>query len=139
MRVLAFIIAYVLTSTFAEAASYTAVCRNISGMRVDSDGTKINSESDRVTGAVWVFNWNDADRSVRMDLQHSGGARLTQSGAHVATIEGAVTFVSVLSGAVWTYTIYPNGRDNLLVTQHTTTNTGAALAGKLMTGVCTPR
>lgn len=125
--------------TPALGANYTAVCENITGVRVDDIGSKVEYDGDQVRGGTWTFRWSDENQEVHMIMQNSrsaGGAQFTQPGYRITKGGNEVTFISPLSEAVWVYTIYGNGGNRLLVTQHTTTATGDRLSGKMMTGVC---
>lgn len=123
----------------ALSRTYTAVCENIGGVRVDETGSGAELDKDEVKGGTWTFRWSDENNQVQMIMQNSrgaGGAQFTQPGVRITNEAGNVTFVSLPDGAVWVYTLYPHEGDNLLVTQHTTTTKGDRLSGKMMTGQC---
>ncbi len=122
----------------ALSRTYTAVCENISGVRLDDTGSQVELDNDQVRGATWTFRWSDENPAVEMIMQNSrgaGGAQFSQQGMRLT--DGAiVTIASTLQEALWVYTIYRKGGNRLLVTQHTTTATGDRLSGKMMAGVC---
>jgi hypothetical protein len=124
--------------TPALGTNYTAVCEDIAGVRVDDTGSGLELDKDQVRGATWTFRWSDENPTVEMIMQNSrgaGGAQFTQQGMRLT--DGAiVTIASTLQEALWVYTIYRNGGNRILVTQHTTTATGDRLSGKMMAGVC---
>jgi len=122
----------------AISRTYTAVCENITGVRLDDTGARVELDNDQVRGATWTFRWSDENPSVEMIMQNSrgaGGAQFTQQGMRL-TDGDIVTFASTLQEALWVYTLYRNGGNRILVTQHTTTATGDRLSGKMMAGVC---
>lgn len=121
----------------ADASEFTAVCSDISGVRVDEDTTGLSFDKDAIKGATWTMTFSDHESEVRMIMQNSassGGRQFTQSGIKIS--QNPLTWVSVLGGAVWTYSFYTQGK--LLVTQHTTGNDDRSLSGKLMTAKCRP-
>jgi hypothetical protein len=124
--------------TPALGATYTAVCEDIAGVRVDDTGLGLELDKDQVRGATWTFRWSDANADVQMIMQNSraaGGAQFTQQGIRL-TDGNIITIVATLPKALWAYTLYMNGDNRLLATQHTTTASGERLSGKMMTGIC---
>ena len=120
----------------ATAQQFSAVCSNLSGTRVEDQGSKPRFEPDAVSGAPWVYGWDLKTKkaTVTFPTKASGGQPNTQKGTVSFHRGGFFTIVSLLPGAVWTHVIYADtGR--LLVTQSTTKNS-ADLSGRMLVGTC---
>ena len=120
----------------ATAQQFSAVCSNLSGTRVEDQGSKPRFEPDAVSGAPWVYGWDlkTNKATVTFPTKASGGQPNTQKGTVSFHRGGFFTIVSLLPGAVWTHVIYADtGR--LLVTQSTTKNS-ADLSGRMLVGTC---
>ena len=121
----------------ATARQFSAVCSNLSGTRVEDQGSKPRFEPDAVSGASWAYGWDLKTKkaTVTFPTKASGGQPNTQKGTVSFHRGGFFTIVSLLPGAVWTHVIYADtGR--LLVTQSTTKNS-ADLSGRMLVGTCT--
>lgn len=131
------LIALTIISNPASARQWSAVCSNLSGVRVDDPGTEPAFSQDAVRGASWAYTWNTATKKGTLTLpasHASDGRAHKQEGVVNVHRGGFVTIVSSLPGAVWTHAIYPEtGR--LLAFQSTTKN-GAALSGRMLVGTC---
>ena len=132
------LLALTLAAEPASARQWSAVCSNLSGVRVDDQVTEPAFTQDAVKGASWAYSWNmDTKKAVlTLPASHaSDGQSHKQEGVVSSHRGGFFTIVSSLPGAVWTHTIYTDtGR--LLVTQSTTRNS-AALSGRMLVGTCT--
>ena len=120
----------------ATAQQFSAVCSNLSGTRVEDQGSKPRFEPDAVSGAPWIYGWDLKTKkaTVTFPTKASGGQPNTQKGTVSFHRGGFFTIVSLLPGAVWTHVIYADtGR--LLVTQSTTKNS-ADLSGRMLVGTC---
>ena len=125
-----------LAASPAAAQQFYAVCSNLSGTRVEDQGSKPRFVSDAVSGASWTYAWDlkTNKATVTFPTKASGGQPNTQKGTVSFHRGGFFTIVSLLPGAVWTHTIYADtGR--LLVTQSTTKNS-ADLSGRMLVGTC---
>lgn len=127
-----------------EAASrgepvFSAICKDISGFRVDEEGGTIQTDKDGfASGTTWSYSWTMGQQEATLILQSgraSGGTPTTER-ALVTTHGPNVTFISPLSGAVWLHTIFPKA-GRVLVTQHTGHGQlDDRLSGKMMWGRC---
>jgi hypothetical protein len=131
------LMALTLAAEPASARQWSAVCSNLSGVRVDDQGTVPAFVQDAIPGASWAYSWNTDTRKAALILpasHASDGRSHKQEGVVSSHRGGFFTIVSSLPGAVWTHTIYTDtGR--LLVTQSTTRNS-AALSGRMLVGTC---
>ena len=130
------LIAFPLAASPVAAQQFSAVCSNLSGTRVEDQGSKPRFEPDAVSGAPWVYGWDLKTKkaTVTFPTKASGGQPNTQKGTVSFHRGGFFTIVSLLPGAVWTHVIYADtGR--LLVTQSTTKNS-ADLSGRMLVGTC---
>ena len=134
--VTAFLAATLVTP--ASARQWSAVCTNLSGMRVDEADAEPAFTEDAVRGAAWTYTWDTASKKARLTLpasHASDGKAHRQDGVVSAHRGGFYTIVSSLPGAVWTHAIYPEtGR--LLATQ-STTKSGTRFSGRMLVGTCT--
>ena len=132
------LIALTLVANPASARQWSAVCSNLSGVRVDDPGTEPAFAQDAVEGASWAYSWNTVTKKATLILpasHASDGRSHKQEGVVSVHRGGFYTIVSSLPGAVWTHAIYPDtGR--LLASQSTTKN-GAVLSGRMLVGTCT--
>jgi hypothetical protein len=131
------LIALTLSTNSANARQWSAVCSNLSGVRVDDPGTEPAFSQDAIRGASWAYTWNTATKKATLTLpasHASDGRRHKQEGVVSVHRGGFFTVVSSLPGAVWTHAIYPDtGR--VLASQSTTKN-GAVLSGRMLVGTC---
>jgi hypothetical protein len=122
----------------ASARQWSAVCSNLSGVRVDDPGAEPAFAQHAVRGASWAYSWNTDTKKATLTLpasHASDGRSHKQEGVVSVHRGGFFTIVSRLPGAVWTHAIYPDtGR--LLASQSTTRN-GAVLSGRMLVGTCT--
>ena len=127
------LVALTLATSPATARQFSAVCSNLSGVRVsDSAFTP-----DAVEGASWAYTWDVETKRATLIFQTSkaaGGLPNTQKGTVSVHRGGFFTMVTSLPGAVWTHTIYADS-GRLLVTQSTTKNS-ADLSGRMLVGTC---
>jgi hypothetical protein len=127
------LVALTLTTCPVAARQFSAMCSNLSGVRVsDSAFTP-----DAVEGASWAYTWDVETKKATLIFQTSkaaGGLPNTQKGTVSAHRGGFFTMVTSLPGAVWTHTIYADS-GRLLVTQSTTKNS-ADLSGRMLVGTC---
>ena len=127
------LVALTLTTCPVAARQFSAMCSNLSGVRVsDSAFTP-----DAVEGASWAYTWDVETKKGTLIFQTSkatGGLPNTQKGTVSAHRGGFFTMVTSLPGAVWTHTIYADS-GRLLVTQSTTKNS-ADLSGRMLVGTC---
>jgi hypothetical protein len=127
------LVALVLGTCPAEARQFSAVCTNLSGVRVNDSAFT----PDAVEGASWAYTWDVETKKATLIFQTSkaaGGLPNTQKGTVSAHRGGFFTMVTSLPGAVWTHTIYADS-GRLLVTQSTTKNS-ADLSGRMLVGTC---
>jgi len=129
---------FATTTSPASARQWSAVCSNLSGVRVDDPGAEPTFTQDVLKGASWAYSWNTDTRKATLILpasHASDGRSHKQEGVVSVHRGGFFTIVSSLPGAVWTHAIYPEtGR--LLATQSTTKN-GTVLSGRMLVGTCT--
>ena len=126
-----------LAASPVAAQQFSAVCSNLSGMRVDERGGQPSFSRDAVEGASWAYTWDLKSKKATLIFQTSkaaGGLPNTQKGTVSAHRGGFFTMVTSLPGAVWTHTIYADS-GRLLVTQSTTKNS-ADLSGRMLVGTC---
>ena len=132
------LIALTLATSPASARQWSAVCSNLSGVRVDDPGAEPTFTQDVLKGASWAYSWNTDTRKATLILpasHASDGRSHKQEGVVSVHRGGFFTIVSSLPGAVWTHAIYPEtGR--LLASQSTTKN-GTVLSGRMLVGTCT--
>jgi hypothetical protein len=131
------LVALMLTTCPVAARQFSAVCSNLSGVRVSDTGTRHAFTPDAVEGASWAYTWNVETKQATLIFQTSkaaGGLPNTQKGTVSAHRGGFFTMVTSLPGAVWTHTIYADS-GRLLVTQSTTKNS-ADLSGRMLVGTC---
>ena len=121
----------------ASASQITAVCKDISGIRLDDEAGSLKIDKDRLVGVSWAYTGDSETNDGTLILQNSrsAGSNPRVEKAPVKQMRSDHwTFVSVLSDGVWVHSLYPaTGR--LLVMQSTSGNTNA-LAGKMMSGKC---
>jgi hypothetical protein len=124
--------------TPASARQWSAVCTNLSGVRVEESASDPAFTEDAVKGATWAYSWNTATKKGTLTLpasHASDGKAHKQEGVVSAHRGGFYTIVSSLPGAVWTHAIYPEtGR---LLASQSTTKSGTRLAGRMLVGTCT--
>src|SRR3954468_10223573 len=122
----------------ATAQRFSAVCSNLSGTRVEDQGTRPRFDPDAVRTTPWAYTWDLKTSKATVTFQSSRSATgkpFNQTGTVSSHRGGFFTIVSLLPGAVWTHTLYADtGR--LLVTQSTTKNS-ADLSGRMLVGTCT--
>ena len=131
------LIALPLAASSAAAQQFSAVCSNLSGMRVDERGGQPTFSRDAVEGASWAYTWDLKSKKATLIFQTSaaaGGRPNTQNGVVNFHRGGFFTIVTPLPGAVWTHAIYADS-GRLLVTQSTTKNS-ADLSGRMLVGTC---
>ena len=132
------LIALTLGADPAAARQFSAVCSNLSGVRVDDTAPEPVFTRDAIAGATWTYTWNVETKKASLTLPastSSDGRPHTQPGVVSFHRGGFFTIVSSLPGAVWTHALYTDtGR--LLVTQSTTKNS-ADLSGRMLVGTCT--
>jgi hypothetical protein len=131
------LVALTLGTCPVEARQFSAVCSNLSGVRVNDTGSRHAFTPDAVEGASWAYTWNVETKQATLIFQTSkaaGGLPNTQKGTVSAHRGGFFTMVTSLPGAVWTHTIYADS-GRLLVTQSTTKNS-ADLSGRMLVGTC---
>ena len=131
------LIALTLGTCPVAARQFSAVCSNLSGVRVNDNATRHAFTPDSIDGASWAYTWDVETKQATLIFQTSkaaGGLPNTQKGSVSFHRGGFFTIVSSLPGAVWTHAIYADtGR--LLVTQSTTKNS-ADLSGRMLVGSC---
>ena len=122
----------------AGAKPWTAVCSNLSGMKVDEAGGQPAFANDAIEGATWRYDWDSTSRKATLTLpasHASDGKAHMQEGVANSHKGGFYTIVSSLPGAVWTHAIYPEtGR---LLAVQSTTKGGTGLSGRMLVGSCT--
>jgi len=132
------LIALTLATSPASARQWSAVCSNLSGVRVDDPAAEPTFTQDVLKGASWAYSWNTDTRKATLILpasHASDGRSHKQQGVVSVHRGGFFTIVSSLPGAVWTHAIYPEtGR--LLASQSTTKN-GTVPSGRMLVGTCT--
>jgi hypothetical protein len=123
--------------TPASATQWSAVCSNLSGVRVDDSGTEPVFTQDAVKGASWAYSWNTSTKKATLTLpasHASDGKSHKQEGVVSVHRGGFFTIVSSLPGAVWTHALYPEaGR---LLASQSTTKSGTAFSGRMLVGTC---
>ena len=132
------LIALTLVTYPASARQWSAVCTNLSGVRIDESGTEPAFAQDSARGASWAYSWNTDTKKATLTLpasHASDGRSHKQEGVVSVHRGGFFTIVSLLPGAVWTHAIYPE-TSRLLAVQSTTRN-GAMLSGRMLVGTCT--
>jgi hypothetical protein len=67
----------VLDSWAAHAATFSALCSNIEGFRIDQNGKTFQVEKDRVLGGTWAYSWGGKARTGTIILQNSISAGST--------------------------------------------------------------
>ena len=121
----------------AGAREWSAVCSNLSGVRVEDAATEAAFSEDAVAGATWTYSWNTTSKraSLLLPASHaSDGKPHKQEGVVTAHRGGFYTIVSSLPGAIWTHAIYPEtGR---LLASQSTTKGGTRLSGRMLVGTC---
>ena len=131
------LIALTLSTNAVNARQWSAVCSNLSGVRVDDPGTEPSFVQDAVRGASWAYTWNTATKKATLTLpasHASDGRPHKQEGVVTVHRGGFFTIFSSLPGAVWTHAIYPDtGR---VLASQSTTNNGAVLSGRMLVGTC---
>lgn len=124
-------------ATPASARQWSAVCSNLTGVRVEDDGQNPAFTQDAIQGASWAYRWDTVTKKATLTLPAShafDGKPHQQDGVVSPHRGGFYTIVSSLPGAVWTHAIYPEtGR--LLATQ-STTKSGTSLSGRVLVGTC---
>ena len=124
-------------ATPASARQWSAVCSNLTGVRVGETGTEPAFTPDAIKGASWAYNWNSASKKATLILpasHASDGKSHKQEGVVSAHKGGFFVIVSVLPGAVWTHSIYPETGQLLAV--QSTTKSGTSLSGRMLVGTC---
>jgi hypothetical protein len=124
----------------ASARQWSAICSDLSGMRVDDPGGEPAFSEDAIKGASWAYSWDTTTRKATLTLpasHASDGKAHKQEGVVSSHRGGFYTIVSSLPGAVWTHTIYPE-TGQLLATQ-STTKSGTRLSGRMLVGTCSIR
>jgi hypothetical protein len=128
----------VMFGSSAKAKVLSASCSNIHGLRIDDTGSKLETDTDQLTGATWAYSWELGKNEAVLMLQGTRGTSPTTERAFVHAMQGGtVSFISLLGGATWVHTLYLTNR-KLLVSQHTI-GIGAnesRLSGKIMAGDC---
>jgi len=130
-------IALALGTDPAAARQFSAVCSNLSGMRVEDSAAESAFRRDAVAGAAWTYSWDMESKKATLTFpasQSSDGRPHTQQGIVSFHRGGFFTIVSALPGALWTHAIYTDS-GRLLVTQ-TTTKNSAELSGRMLVGTC---
>lgn len=135
-RVTATLVALTLTDA-ASARQWSAVCSNLSGVRVDDSGGEPAFAEDSVKGASWTYSWDTTTKKATLILpasHASDGKAHKQEGIVSVHRGGFFTIVSSLPGAVWTHAIYPE-TGQVMASQSTTRN-GTRLSGRMLVGTC---
>src|SRR4051812_25500102 len=104
------LIALTLVTSPASARQWSAVCFNLSGVRVDDPGAEPTFTQDVLKGASWAYSWNTDTGKATLILpasHASDGRSHKQEGVVSVHRGGFFTIVSSLPGAVWTHAIYP--------------------------------
>ncbi|MBM0206738.1 hypothetical protein JNW90_29790 [Micromonospora sp. STR1s_5] len=130
------LVALMLT-TPAIARPSSAVCSNLSGVRVDDPGEEPAFVDDAVKGATWTYSWDMATKKATLTLpaSHSpDGKAHKQEGVVSAHRGGFYTIVSSLPGAVWIHAIYPE--TGQVLASQSTTKSGTRLSGRMLVGTC---
>ena len=130
-------IALTLGASPVAARQFSAVCSDLSGIRVDDHGTQHKFSPDSVEGASWAYTWDPDTKQATLIFQSSkaaGGTPHTQKGVVSFHRGGFFTIVSLLPGAVWTHALYADA-GRLLVTQ-STTKSSTELSGRMLVGTC---
>src|SRR4051812_46171765 len=112
----------------ATAQQFSAVCSNLSGTRVEDQGSKPRFNPDAVSGASWAYGWDLKTKkaTVTFPTKASGGQPNTQKGTVSFHRGGFFTIVSLLPGAGWTHAIYADtGRPKRSKNTPSSTITGA--------------
>ena len=120
------LIALTLAAEPASARQWSAVCSNLTGVRVDDQVTEPAFTQDAIKGASWAYSWNPDTKKAFLILpasHASDGRSHKQEGVVSSHRGGFFTIVSSLPGAVWTHTIYTDS-GRLLVTQSPTRKCG---------------
>jgi hypothetical protein len=121
----------------ANARQWSAICTNLSGVRVDDPGGEPAFSEDAIKGASWAYSWNTATKKATLTLpasHASDGKSHKQEGVVSAHRGGFYTIVSSLPGAVWTHAIYPE--TGQLLASQSTTKSGTRLSGRMLVGTC---
>ena len=137
MRLATALLALVLAAP-ASARQVSAICSNLSGVRVDDPGGEPAFAEDAIKGAIWVYNWETGGKKATLTLpasHASDGKSHKQEGVLSAHRGGFYTIVSSLPGAVWTHAIYPE--TGQLLASQSTTKSGTRLSGRMLVGTCT--
>ena len=76
------LIAFPLAASPVAAQQFSAVCSNLSGTRVEDQGSKPRFEPDAVSGAPWAYGWDLKTKkaTVTFPTKASGGQPNTQKG-----------------------------------------------------------
>jgi hypothetical protein len=122
----------------ARARQWSAVCSDLSGVRVDDSGSEPAVTEDAVKGASWAYRWDTATRrgTLTLPASHaSDGKPHKQEGSVTVHRGGFFTIVSSLPGAVWIHAIYPETGRVLAV--QSTAKGGTRLSGRMLVGSCT--
>jgi hypothetical protein len=106
----------------AQSFVFSAICNNIQGLRFDEANGDIQRNTDGFgPGTSWSYTWDSRSPEATLILQNgrlAGAQPRSERATAVVTGGGTVTFVSILSGAVWLHTISARTK-RLAVTQHT--------------------
>jgi hypothetical protein len=122
----------------ASARPWSAVCSNLSGVRVEGSGTEPAFTEDAVKGATWSYSWDMASKKATLTLpaSHASDGKAHKQDGVVSTHRGGFfTIVSSLPGAVWTHAIYPE--TGQVLASQSTTRGGTQLSGRMLVGTCT--
>jgi hypothetical protein len=106
------LIALTLAAEPASARQWSAVCSNLSGVRVDDQVTEPAFTQDAEKGASWAYSWNTDTKKAILTLpasHASDGRSHKQEGVVSSHRGGFFTIVSSLPGAVWTHDIHRHG------------------------------
>lgn len=124
-KVLLVLLGCVAAPGIACAQMLTAVCKDPTGYdyRVPlSERAAVEGGPDGFTGVAWSFSWVIGEPTGTVIVQSSkaaGGAPEMQRGPVVAALDaGIVSFVVPMTGALWTYSIYP-AANVLMASRHT--------------------
>jgi len=131
----ALVVLTLTTSVVARPSS--AVCSNLSGVRVEDPGGEPGFTEDAVKGATWTYSWDMATKKATLTLpasHSSDGNSHKQEGVVSAHRGGFYTIVSSLPGAVWTHAIYPE--TGQVLASQSTTKSGTRLSGRMLVGTC---
>lgn len=134
------LVAMMILISPTKAAKINAVCRDISGARVDGTPEGPKFDEDSLKEVTWSYIGDETTHRGILMLQSSkaaGGTPKSETTTVQKMQSGHWTFLSVLPDALWVHSIFPKTGE-LLVSQNTSTYLGGA-SGKMMVGHCQVR